>query len=197
MVNPSPPCSSQVKTKLTNQRSRKHLRWKVTHGTPVSGTDWRTDGNPPTEASSCCLVGRARSGRSSWAFVCLPACVSSCDDFFLALLGRRWPWSRLPLRRPKGQVVLWCGRSGRLGWACGEFFVINHQIKEKTDIKDTNIVSKNIQFTQLIGCFPVHNALLAMQVYLWAFFSPSGFEPTYDLVLAQRVNQKLTHTKNA
>ena len=40
---PPPPRSSQVKTKLTNQRSRKHLRWKVTHGTPVSGTDGRTE----------------------------------------------------------------------------------------------------------------------------------------------------------
>ena len=42
---PAPCRSSQVRTKLTNQSSRKHLRWKVTHGTPVSGTDGRESSN--------------------------------------------------------------------------------------------------------------------------------------------------------
>ena len=31
----------------------------------------RTDGNPPTEASSCCLMGRPRSG---FLLVCLLVC---------------------------------------------------------------------------------------------------------------------------
>ena len=174
MVSPPPPRSSKVKTKLTNQRSRKHLRWKVTHGTPVSGTD---GGNPPTEASSCCLMGRPRSGRSSWAFVCLPACASSCDDCSSGWLWRRWSWSRLTLGRPRGQVVLWCGRTGRVKnrmRLCGVY-------EKKTDVEDTNIVSKNASHT-LVPC-PQCTPCFSLTLWDWTYGLSAVDHPLYQCAL--------------
>ena len=62
----------------------------------------RTDGrNPPTEASSAawCL-------RSSWAFVCFPACASSCQAAPWLGLGEGGLGPDHILGRPKGQIVL-------------------------------------------------------------------------------------------
>ena len=141
-------------------------------------------------------IGRRLAGRTDGILQQKPVVAAWWGDrgvgslvelFFVCLLvlqvvmtaprvGRRWSWSRLPLGRPKGQVVLGCGRTGRVEnkmslWGC---FVLNHQV-EKTDVEDTNIASKTTTHT-LVPC-PICTPCNAS--VLVSFFS-TLWDWTYD-----------------